>query len=73
MNPCSQAAQHDREQKVPQAGRVKDLSVDVRFIAATNGTWLRPWKGVSERLYYRLKVFPFSFPLRERLSDLPSS
>ena len=55
-------------------GGVKDLSVDVRFIAATNkdlaGAVQK--KDFRQDLFYRLKVFPIRLPpLRERISDIP--
>ena len=55
-------------------GGVKDLSVDVRFIAATNRNLTEAVKKGDFRqdLFYRLKVFPLHMPtLRERMSDLP--
>ena len=55
-------------------GGVKDLSVDVRFIAATNRNLTAAMEKGDFRkdLFYRLKVFSITLPpLRERLSDLP--
>jgi len=55
-------------------GGVKDLSVDVRFIAATNKNLAAAVekKDFRQDLFYRLKVFPIHLaPLRERMSDLP--
>ena len=55
-------------------GGVKDLSVDVRFIAATNRDLASAVEkgGFRKDLYYRLKVFSIHLPpLQERLSDLP--
>ena len=55
-------------------GGVKDLSVDVRFIAATNRDLTSAVEkgGFRKDLYYRLKVFSIHLPpLQERLSDLP--
>ena len=56
-------------------GGVKDLSVDVRFIAATNKNLTAAvQKGdFRQDLFYRLKVFPIHLPaLRERMFDLPA-
>lgn len=55
-------------------GGVKDLSLDLRFIAATNKNLSQEVEKGNFRqdLYFRLKVFPiFVPPLRERMSDLP--
>lgn len=55
-------------------GGVKDLVVDLRFIAASNKNLSQEVeKGhFRQDLYYRLKVFPIIIPpLRERMSDLP--
>jgi len=57
-----------------RVGGVKDLSVDVRFIAATNRNLATAMERGDFRkdLFYRLKVFSITLPpLRERLSDLP--
>ncbi len=57
-----------------RVGGVKDLSVDVRFIAATNRNLAAAMERGDFRkdLFYRLKVFSITLPpLRERLSDLP--
>ncbi|MEM6962696.1 MAG: sigma-54 dependent transcriptional regulator, partial [Myxococcota bacterium] len=54
-------------------GANKEVSVDVRIVAATNRLL---WREVNEKrfredLYFRLQVFPVVVPpLRERLSDL---
>jgi DNA-binding NtrC family response regulator len=56
-----------------RVGGVKDLSVDVRFIAATNKNLTAAVQRGDFRqdLFYRLKVFPINLPpLRERMSDL---
>ena len=63
------------EQKFRRVGGVKEISVDVQFIAASNrnlpamieeGTF-------REDLYYRLKVVDLHLPpLRERIVDLPA-
>jgi DNA-binding NtrC family response regulator len=55
-------------------GGLKDLSVDVRFIAATNRNLAAAVEKGDFRqdLFYRLKVFPITLPsLRGRMSDLP--
>lgn len=55
-------------------GGVKDISVDVRIIAATNKNLGEEVKkeNFREDLYYRLKVIPiFIPPLRERREDIP--
>ncbi len=54
-------------------GGVKDITVDVRIIAATNKNLAEEVKNGNfrEDLYYRLKVIPvFLSPLRERKSDI---
>jgi DNA-binding NtrC family response regulator len=55
-------------------GGVKDITVDVRIIAATNKNLDEEVKrgNFREDLYYRLKVIPvFIKPLRERKGDIP--
>lgn len=55
-------------------GGVKDITVDVRIIAATNKDLdAEVKKGIfREDLYYRLKVIPvFIPPLRDRKNDIP--
>lgn len=62
------------EKKFRRVGGTKDISVDVRVIAATNKDLVRLVKDVEfrEDLYYRLKVFPIDIPpLRERKDDIP--
>ena len=63
-----------QEQQFERLGGGRTLQVDVRVIAATNQDL---WQMVQERkfradLYYRLNVFPITFPpLREREDDIP--
>jgi two-component system response regulator AtoC len=76
MNPSLQAKLLSaiENKRFRRLGGVKDLSVDVRFIAATNKNLAAAvQKGdFRQDLFYRLKVFPFTLPpLRERMSDLP--
>jgi DNA-binding NtrC family response regulator len=55
-------------------GGVKDISVNVRIIAATNkDLWQEVKRGnFREDLFYRLKVIPIYLPpLRERPDDIP--
>jgi len=75
MNPTLQAKLLSviENKRFRRLGGVKDLSVDLRFIAATNKNLAAAVKkgDFREDLYYRLKVFPiFLPPLRERKSDL---
>ena len=54
-------------------GGVKDISVDLRIVAATNKTLSEEVKNDNfrEDLYYRLKVIPIVLPpLRERRDDI---
>ena len=76
MNPTLQAKLLSaiENKRFRRLGGVKDLSVDVRFIAATNKNLAAAvQKGeFRQDLFYRLKVFPITLPpLRERMSDLP--
>lgn len=61
------------KQSFRRVGGVKDISVDVRFISATNRN-LNDLVGAGrfrEDLYYRLKVIPMHIPpLRERPEDI---
>lgn len=76
MNPALQAKLLSciENKRFRRLGGIKDLSVDVRFIAATNKNLaLAVQRGeFRQDLFYRLKVFPILLPpLRERISDLP--
>jgi DNA-binding NtrC family response regulator len=76
MNPALQSKLLSviENKRFRRLGGVKDLSVDVRFIAATNRNLaMAVEKGAFRKdLYYRLKVFSITLPpLRERLPDLP--
>ncbi len=63
-----------QEQKFTRVGGEKEVSVDVRVIAATNRN-LEEMVGLKlfrEDLYYRLNVIPINLPpLRERREDIP--
>jgi transcriptional regulator with PAS, ATPase and Fis domain len=76
MNPALQAKLLGviENKRFRRVGGVKDLSVDLRFIAATNRDLAAAMEKGDFRkdLFYRLKVFSISLPpLRERLLDLP--
>lgn len=76
MNPSLQAKLLNviENKRLRRLGGVKDLSIDVRFIAATNRNLTAAVEKGDFRqdLFYRLKVFPITIPpLRERMSDLP--
>lgn len=61
------------ERNFRRIGGIKDISVDVRIIAATNKdlTGLVDDNKFRNDLYYRLKVFPISIPpLRDRKEDI---
>jgi PAS domain S-box-containing protein len=61
-------------QKIRRLGQSKNISVDVRIIAATNKDLREAVKNGSFRqdLFYRLNVFPIKLPsLRERKEDIP--
>ena len=62
-----------QERVLRRVGAVKDISIDVRVIAATNRDLkLRiADKSFREDLFYRLNVFPIHIPpLRERTADI---
>jgi len=76
MNPALQAKLLNaiENKRFRRLGGMKDLSADVRVIAATNRNLVAAIQRGDFRqdLYYRLKVFPIALPpLRERMSDLP--
>ncbi len=63
-----------QEQKFTRVGGEKEISVDVRIIAATNRNLeeMVQTKAFREDLYYRLNVIGLELPaLRERREDIP--
>ena len=63
-----------QERVIRRVGAVKDITIDVRVIAATNRNLQdRIARGAfREDLFYRLNVFPIHIPpLRERTDDIP--
>ncbi len=63
-----------QEQKFTRVGGEKEITVDVRVIAATNRNLeeMVEMKLFREDLFYRLNVIPLHLPpLRERVEDLP--
>jgi DNA-binding NtrC family response regulator len=63
------------DKKFRRVGGTKDMTVDVRVVAATNRDLETAVRDGSFRddLYYRLKVLPIRTPpLRERRSDIPA-
>jgi DNA-binding NtrC family response regulator len=62
-----------QERVIRRVGGVKDISIDVRVVAATNRDLLQKIGTGSfrEDLYYRLNVFPIHIPpLRQRIEDI---
>ncbi len=63
-----------QENKITRVGGEKEISVDVRVIAATNKDLSQEIKNgdFREDLYHRLSVIPIKVPaLRERKNDIP--
>lgn len=63
-----------QENKITRVGGEKEISVDVRVIAATNKNLMEEiqLKNFREDLFHRLSVIIISIPpLRERLEDIP--
>lgn len=63
-----------REKRIRRVGGQKDISVDVRVIAATNKNmgWAVVQREFREDLFYRLNVFQIVVPaLKERADDIP--
>jgi DNA-binding NtrC family response regulator len=63
-----------QEKEVRPVGGVKDIKIDVRFLAATNrNLYERVQAGLfREDLYYRLNVIAIQLPaLRQRVEDIP--
>lgn len=63
-----------QEQVFRRVGGTKEISVNVRFMAATNRNLIQliEQEKFREDLYYRLNVIPIYVPaLRERLEDIP--
>ncbi len=63
-----------QEREIRRVGGVKEISVDVRVLAATNRDLLKMTEEnrFREDLYYRLNVLSIEIPpLRERRSDIP--
>ena len=63
-----------QEKQIRRVGGTKEISVDVRVVAATNRDLLKMTEEGSfrEDLYYRLNVLSLEIPpLRERRSDIP--
>lgn len=63
-----------QEKEFRHVGGLKNIKIDIRFIAATNrNLWKLVEEGVfREDLYYRISVVPINVPtLKERVSDIP--
>ena len=62
-----------QERTIRRVGGIKDISIDVRIIAATNRNLLNKISTGTfrEDLYYRINVFPIHIPpLRDRRDDI---
>jgi len=62
-----------QERTIRRVGGIKDITIDVRVIAATNRNLLDNISSGTfrEDLYYRINVFPIHIPpLRERTDDI---
>ena len=63
-----------QEKEIRRVGDTKDLTVDVRLIAASNKELEKAMAdgALREDLFYRLNVIPLKIPpLRDRIDDLP--
>lgn len=62
-----------QERTIRRVGGIKDITIDVRIVAATNRNLLDKIAAGSfrEDLFYRINVFPITIPpLRERTDDI---
>ncbi len=64
-----------QEREIRPLGALKEVSVDIRVVAASHKSLMQSVKNgdFREDLYYRLSVFPIVIPpLRERTEDIPA-